>query len=282
MLNLISFLLTLYRKNTMNESLVSVILPTHNPNKEWIEASINSVLKQNYQNFELFIIDDASTNWVLATMQEFISSDSRIRIIRNPKNLHLVQTLNTWISQAKGKYIARIDHDDIWSDSSKLQKQVDFLENNSEYWLCGTGLTTMDLQGNLLDRVPVRTSDTEIRKYILRDSQFAHPSVLIRKSALDAVWFYDPEWNYVEDYELWLRIGKSYRFANLTDNCLYYRINPNGMSGTKSFKQRKMWLLLTWKYRNDYSGFYSAIILKVPYVFLPRKVSQFILRLIKK
>ena len=100
-----------------------------------IEASIVSVLKQNYQNFELLIIDDASTNWVLATIQELISSDPRIRIIRNSKNLHLVQTLNIWISQAEWKYIARIDHDDIWPDSSKLQKQVDFMENNSEYWL---------------------------------------------------------------------------------------------------------------------------------------------------
>ena len=266
----------------MIEPLVSVILPTYNPNKEWIEASIVSVLKQNYQNFELLIIDDASTNWVLATIQELISSDPRIRIIRNSKNLHLVQTLNIWISQAEWKYIARIDHDDIWPDSSKLQKQVDFMENNSKYWLCGTGLTTMDLEGNLLDRVPIRTSDKEIRKYILRDSQFAHPSVLIRKCVLDIVWFYDPEWNYVEDYELWLRIGKKYKFTNLIDNCLNYRINPNGMSITKSFKQRKMWLFLTWKYRNDYPGFYIAMILKIPYVLLPKKISQFVLRLIKK
>lgn len=266
----------------MIEPLVSVILPTYNPDKEWIGISIKSVLKQNYQNFELLIIDDASTNWVMTTIQEFISSDPRIRIIRNSKNLHLVWTLNTWISHAKGKYIARIDHDDIWSDPVKLRKQVDFMENNPSYGLCWTGLTMIDLDGHLLDTVPVRLSDSEIRNYILRDSQFAHPSVLIRREALDTVWLYAPEWNYVEDYELWLRIGKTYKFANLTDDCLYYRINPKGMSVTKSFKQRKMWLFLTWKYRNDYPGFYTAIMLKIPYVFLPKKISQFVLKFIKK
>ena len=266
----------------MLEPLVSIILPTYNPQKDWIELAISSVLRQSYQNFELLIVDDASTNWVLAMIQELTSSDSRIRIITNKKNLHLVRSLNVWITQANGKYIARIDQDDIWSDSSKLQKQVDFLENNSEYALCGTGLMMMDIEGNVLDKIPVRISDIEIRKHILRDSQLAHPSVVIRKKALDEVWLYDPKWNYVEDYELWLRIGKKYKFCNLSDCCLLYRINPNGMSDTKSFKQRKMWLLLTWKYRNDYPGFYMAIMLKIPYVFLPKKVSQFLLTLIKK
>ncbi len=266
----------------MIEPLVSIILPTYNPKKEWIEASIRSVLDQKYQNFELLIIDDASSNWVLATVQALIASDSRISIIRNPKNLHLVQTLNTGITHANGKYIARIDHDDMWSDTLKLQKQVEFMENNSEYWLCGTGLTMMDLEWRLLDRVPVRLTDSEIRQHILMDSQFAHPSVLIRRETFDLVWLYDSEWNYAEDYELWLRIGKRYKFANIADNCLSYRINPLGISGSKTFHQKWKWFQLTWKYRNDYPRFYLAMLLKIPYLLLPKKFSLFILKIIKR
>ncbi len=268
--------------NNKIEPLVSIILPTFNPRKEWIELAIQSVLTQDYKNFELFVIDDAGSNITISEIQTLLESDSRITLMQNPENMWLSDSYNIWIRQSGWIYIARIDHDDIWSDTSKLQKQVDFMENNKDYWLCGTWLTTMDLEGNLLDKVPVRTSDTEIRKHILRDSQFAHPSVLIRKSALDAVWLYDPDWNYAEDYELWLRIGKKYKFTNLIDNCLYYRINPKWASGTKYFRQKWMWLLLTWKYRNDYPRFYTAIILKIPYVFLPRKISQFVLKFIKK
>ena len=273
--------MTNIEKNTI-DPLVSIILPSFNPKKEWIEQAIQSVLSQTYENYELIIVDDASTNTVFSEIQELIKSDSRIHLIHNEKNMKLVHTLNRGIAEAHGTYIARIDDDDIWSNPFKLRKQVDFMEDNPPYWLCWTGVIKIDLGGNLLDTVPVRLSDSEIRHNLLKDSQFAHASVLIRKEALDTVWVYNPEWNFVEDYELWLRIGKRYKFINLPDNCLYYRINPNGMSGTKSFKQRKMWLLLTWKYRNDYPGFYIAMILKVPYVLLPKKLSLFILNLIKK
>ncbi len=264
------------------EPLVSIILPTFNPVKEWIELAIRSVLFQDYKNFELIVVNDAWPQEVLSVIGPLLSSDPRILLIENVKNMWLADSYNIGIKRSRWLYIARMDHDDIWSDPAKLKKQVDFMDNNLEYALCGTALTTIDFEWNILDTVSVRIWDQEIRKHILRDSQFAHPSVLIRREALDKVWWYNPFWNYAEDYELWLRIGKVYKFANLPDNCLYYRINPNGVSSTKSFKQRWKWLLLTWKYRNDYPNFYIAMMLKIPYVFLPRKLSKLILKYIKK
>ena len=262
--------------------LVSIILPTYNPKKEWIIQSIKSVLGQSYNNFELLIIDDASTNHTLHDIGYLIQSDPRIRIIRNTKNLKLVHTLNAGIKQAQWKYIARIDDDDIWSSVLKLEKQVEFMENNPWCGLCGTSLSTMDYDGTILDTLILRLSDSAIRSHLLKDSQFAHASVLIKKEALDAVWLYDPAWNFVEDYDLWLRIWRKYKLSNLPDNFLLYRINPNGESNKNSFKQKWMSLLLTLRYRNDYPRFYLAMFLKIPYLFLPKKLSLFILKIIKR
>jgi len=85
--------MTNMQKNTV-EPLVSIILPSFNPRKEWIEKAIQSVIIQTYKNFELLIIDDASSNNTFSQIQDFIRSDTRIRVIRNKKNLKLVHTLN--------------------------------------------------------------------------------------------------------------------------------------------------------------------------------------------
>ena len=92
---------------------VSVILPTYNWREEWIRQSIESVLDQTYKDFELIIINDASTNDVEKIIKEYEKMDDRIVYIKNEKNLKLTKTLNKWIDIANGKYIARQDDDDI-------------------------------------------------------------------------------------------------------------------------------------------------------------------------
>lgn len=272
----------IFSSKTMSTPLVSIILPTYNPRKDWIIQSIESVLSQSYQNFELIILDDCSTNSTLNEIEQLLKSDPRIILIRNEKNLKLTRTLNYGIENAVWKYISRIDDDDIWCSSLKLEKQVHFMEANPSYGLLGTGLRTIDENGNILESIQVRLSDDEIRKNILKDSQFAHASVLIRSDALKAVWVYDPEWNYVEDYELWMRIGTKYKFSNLPDEFLSYRINPNGVSKKNEWKQKRMSLELTWKFRGRYPNFTTTMLLKIPYVFLPKRLSLWILKIIKK
>lgn len=272
----------IFSTKIMTTPLVSIVLPTYNPRKDWIIQSIESVLSQTYQNFELIILDDCSTNSTLGEISELLKSDPRIILIRNEKNMKLTRTLNHWIKSAVWKYIARIDDDDIWCSPLKLEKQVQFMEANPTYGLLGTWLRTIDEDGNILESIHVRLSDQEIRNNILKDSQFAHASVLIRSDALSDVWSYDPEWNFVEDYELWMRIGTKYKFSNLPDEFLSYRINPNGVSKKNEWKQKRMSLELTWKYKNKFPHFVSTILLKVPYVFLPKKISQAILRFLKK
>ena len=122
----------------MNQSLVSIILPTYNGKVEWLSQAIDSVIVQTYTHRELIIINDASTNDIETTIMEYVAKDKRIKYYRNEINLKLTNTLNKGLKIAQGAYIARIDDDDIRCDKEKLEKQIVFMEQNAGYGLCGT------------------------------------------------------------------------------------------------------------------------------------------------
>ena len=120
--------------------LISIILPVYNSKKERLTQSIESVFSQSFKDFELIIINDASTNDIEATILEYITKDKRIVYIKNKENLKLTKTLNKGLEISQGQYIARIDDDDIWMDKEKIQKQIDFMNKNPKYGLCGTNV----------------------------------------------------------------------------------------------------------------------------------------------
>lgn len=242
----------------MNNPLVSIILSTYNWNHSWLSQAIDSVLTQSYKNFELIIINDFSTNDIEKTILEYEKEDPRIVYIKNEKNLRLTKSLNKGIELSKWEYIARIDDDDVWCDNEKLQKQVDFMENNPDYWLCGTQVIFIDENWKELERIKNPTENNDIKKSILFGCNFFHSSVIIRKKALDEVWVYSNDRDYSEDHELWLRIWTRYKLHNLDDFALLYRINQNGICFTNSFKQRKSGILLVYKYKKYYPNYFLA------------------------
>lgn len=136
------------------QPLVSILLPIYNGNNKWLTQAINSILDQTFRAFELIILNDASTNDIEKTILAFVQQDQRIVYLKNQKNLKLTRTLNKGFAHAKGKYIARIDDDDIWSDEKKLEKQVNFMEKHPEYGLCWVDTIQMiDENGSLLQTV---------------------------------------------------------------------------------------------------------------------------------
>lgn len=135
--------------------LVSIILPTYNGNSVWIMQAINSIIAQTYNNRELIIINDASTNDIEKTILQYVNKDNRIQYFKNEENLKLTKTLNKWIALSQGEYIARIDDDDIWCDPEKLAKQIDFMEKNTSYGLCGTCVINIDEEGSETSRTIV-------------------------------------------------------------------------------------------------------------------------------
>lgn len=266
----------------MNWPLVSIILPTYNGNPKWLTESINSVLNQSYKNFELNIINDASIIDIEGTVLAFAKKDKRIKYHKNEKNLKLTKTLNKWIELSKWMYIARVDDDDIWCDTEKLSKQVHFMEENPEYGLCGTSGYTINEKGEIIEEFFQRETNESIKKNLLASNQFTHCSVLIRKSVLEDVWYYNPQHNLIEDYELRLRIGIKYKLHNLQDKCVMYRINTQSVSNKHNRKQKLMNINITPQFYKYYPWFYAAILKKITYFLLPQKLSCFLLRLLKK
>ncbi|MFA6383013.1 MAG: glycosyltransferase, partial [Parcubacteria group bacterium] len=160
-------------------------------------------------------------------------------------------TLNRGIAIAKGKYIARMDADD-WSYPDRLQKQFEFMEKNPEVGVSGGVVDICDEKMEVTGRRKYNLSDDCIRKKIFRYNPFAHPAIIIRKDILQKSGLYDDEYNLAEDYELYFRIGRHSKFANMEDILLKYRIFPGSSTGKSTRKME----LATIKARNKHSSEY--------------------------
>lgn len=251
---------------------LSIVLPVYNSNKDRLSQSIESVLSQSFKNFELIIINDASTNDIETTIIEYEKKDKRIVYIKNKENLKLTKTLNKGLEIAQGQYIARIDDDDIWVDQDKIQKQFDFMESHLEYGLCGTNIILKNTNSQEESKVYMQENDQQIRQRMLLSTQFSHSSIIIRKEAIENCGRYNPDYNLMEDHELWLRIGKEYKFYNLQDFTTLYRVNPQWVSLQNRRKQQQLALKLCWKYRKEYPSFIKWLVGNIALNILPEKV----------
>lgn len=185
--------------------VISVIMAVFNArNKSMINASIKSIQNQSFSNFELIICNDGSTNGCWKYIEKIAQKDDRIILIQNERNMGLAYSLNRCIEIAKGKYIARMDIDDI-SCNNRLEEQIDFLEKNKQYGLVCSNVILFDDQ-----------SDWGLRKYVelpqkkdfLFAAPFCHVSTMFRREIFNIVGGYHVQWDTkrAEDYELYMRI----------------------------------------------------------------------------
>ena len=213
----------------MNPLLVSVIMSVYNGEKYLVQA-IDSILNQTYQNFEFIIIDDCSTDNSSHILQEYAQKDSRIKIIKKEKNIGIkgfIENLNLGISIAKGKYIARMDQDDV-SLPERFQKQVDFLENNPEITLVGAQLNLINEQNKITGEAIAALQHRDIVKRITSQIQLFHPVIMFRK---DQNIQYREKFIYCEDYDLYLNlITQGKKLANINEKLLHYRILESSIS----------------------------------------------------
>jgi glycosyltransferase involved in cell wall biosynthesis len=214
-------------------SLVSVILPAYNAGP-YIAEAINSILNQTYTNFELIIINDCSTD---TTEKEILSiSDPRIKYIKNTNNSGLIYNLNLGFSLAKGKYIVRMDADDI-SLATRIEEQVNFMDLHSEVGISGSWFQSF---GTYNEVSKYEESDDDIKLQMLYHCRFCHPTVIIRKQIVETNNLqYSTAFAHAEDYELWARMAFITRFANLQKVLLKYRVHENNVTIKHATTQRQ-------------------------------------------
>jgi glycosyltransferase involved in cell wall biosynthesis len=213
----------------MNVPAISVILPVYNCEK-YIGKAIDSVLRQTFTDFELILINDGSTDQSENIILSF--TDPRIVYIKNEKNCGLIYTLNRGIEQAKGKYIARMDADDVCMPE-RLAKQKLFLDEHDEIAMVASTVNFIDEHDREkgswpLDRKTI--SPFSIRKVMPYENCIAHPSVMIRSDIIKKLQYKEYQKN-IEDYDLWLRmLNCGMNIAKIEEPLLLYRLHGDSVT----------------------------------------------------
>lgn len=216
-------------------SEISVIMSVYNEPPEWLRASIESILNQTFTDFEFIIVNDNPARSELQSiLQGYQTKNDHIKILSNDSNIGLTKSLNKALSAAAGRYIARMDADDI-SLPQRLQLQYEFLESRKEIFLCGSAIRILN-QNSKLGPKAVKSSQ---HKNIIKDIfsgrlAFYHPAIMFRSEGH----FYREKFKTAQDFDFYLTLlsaGK--KFANLNEVLLHYRMSDQSISGTKRRQQ---------------------------------------------
>lgn len=226
---------------------ISVILGTYREPLEWIKDSIESVLNQTFSDFEIILLNDNPESEELRQfLYRYSLKDKRIKLINNPENIGIIGTFNKGIELSKGKYIARMDADDI-ALPNRFEIQYNFMENNPEVGVCGSFAETF---GNKKRILTVPITDRDIRDNIIDRCPFIHPTVFMRSALFNFSQIRYKDEN-AEDYGLWIDLQGVTSFYNLNAILLKYRIsnrqvsykNPRQKIAAQKVKKRAIQLI---------------------------------------
>lgn len=223
----------------MKNPKVTVLMSVYNGEK-YLNESIDSMLGQTFKDFEFLIINDGSTDKTAEILKSY--NDPRIRIINNEKNIGLTKSLNKGLRLTRGEYIARQDADDI-SMPERLEKEVEFLEMHQDYAVVGTFTKIINENSEILSFLERPIEDLKIKEFFKKDNCIVHGSSMIRKACLLDVGFYNELMIRSQDYELWLRLSKKYRLANI-DKYLYMWRKHDDNIEAKFIGEQKIFVIL--------------------------------------
>jgi glycosyltransferase involved in cell wall biosynthesis len=211
---------------------ISVLMPVYNGGA-FLEEAMESILGQDYREFELIVINDGSTDNTEEIIQKL--SDNRIVYVRNEKNLGLIASLNRGLELAKGDFIARMDADDI-ALPERFSKQMELFAKDTD-----TVVVSSDyifLKDGKESPVTNFNDSDELKAVLLFSPCFAHPTVMIRNVFSNKSLGYDPTFIHAEDYRLWTELAEYGKFQNVSSPLLKYRSHPAQVS--TSYKDVQM------------------------------------------
>ena len=211
--------------------LVSILFPCYNA-EQYLDYSLESILKQDYKNIEVICINDGSTDSTLTVLESYERKDSRIIIVNNKNNIGLIDSLNNSFSFIKGEFFARMDADDF-CPPNRISKQVNYLLKNPESALVSSGYNYFFEDKKPLKYVaPIATLPNAIKFVSLFSTPVTHASVLGRTSLIiGGKYSYDRDFAHAEDYELFSRLAwQNVRLSNINEALYWVRLNPKSVS----------------------------------------------------
>ncbi len=222
----------------MSNILVTVLLPMYREEPRHALESIKSIVNQTYTDLEIIIIFDDPLNVSLVDLIINNIHDERIDYLRNKENIGLPLSLNKGVAMAKGKYIVRMDGDDI-SLADRIEKQVAFMESNMDISLSGTYASIIDFDGNVIGEYKKPIDEKSVRDYLHFGSSVIHPSWIVKRKVFEQIGAYD-DIVPAQDYAFLIKLCNSgHKVANLPLVLLKYRVLSDSIShknGLKSIK----------------------------------------------
>ena len=222
----------------MAQKLISVCINAYN-SENTIKETLESVLNQTYENLQVIVVDDCSTDKTADIVEVFASRDSRVELYRLPENGNISNANNEALSHARGEYIAHLDSDDVWL-SDKLEKQFAFLEEHPEYGACFTHISTIDETGTKTNiensryenvfNVPNMTQAEIIRYFHDNSNMLCHSTMMIRKSVQNEIGLHDLSMNLLHDFDLWIRLVHRYPIYIYQQPLVKYRVRVGSNS----------------------------------------------------
>lgn len=218
----------------MAEPLLTVLLPVYN-GEAYVAKTIESILLQSYGAYELLILDDGSHDSTPAILCRYAQQDPRIRLLRHD-NCGVGRTLNRGIREARGRLLAEIGADDL-ALPGRLQKQVDFLTQNTDYVLVGGFLRIIDAHDQPIGLRKYPTGDRQLRDRMLLYNPFGSPSIMYRRDDALAAGGYTSRFATSEDYDFLLRLAMRGKVANLPELLTAYRFHADSTKATRTIGQ---------------------------------------------
>ena len=216
---------------------VSVIIPVHG-NPIFLKETIKSIVAQESCSYEIVVILDRAENWVADYFAELRIQNTLITVLKSPKN-GIADALNIGIQAAQAQLIARIDSDDTM-EPDRLTSQLSYLLEHPDISVVGTQVNFIDSHNQRIRKSRYPVSEKAISEILPIRNCIAHPSVMLRKSLFSSGFLYDPEFNGVEDYELWLRLLPTFKIANLPKALTNYRVWDGQVTKSKPQERRAL------------------------------------------
>jgi glycosyltransferase involved in cell wall biosynthesis len=266
--------------NSNHKIKISVLMAAYNEEKR-ISDCIDSILNQTYTNFEFIIVDDGSTDHTPEVLKQYAKKDKRIKIFTKT-NTGLTKSLNYGLKFCDGKYIARMDANDV-ALPERFMKQLNFLEHNKNYAVIGCWREEFWDDGKIR-KIQLPVTDKEIQRTLIKTPCLGHSTSMIVGNVLRQI-RYNEKFKYSQDQVLWANIGKYYKLANLPEYLMRIsRFDGSITHSRNQFKDLSNQIKIKWlAYKNLKCSPWAIIYVLSPLVIAltPKKVLNWYINLKK-